>query len=411
MDENGVLLVTTRTVGEDERNVYYREMEIRALIENLGLKIAYEKCFTLKDNIFGKGQIEEIRDIATAVEADSVVVDSLLSAKEEERMEGIVERSICDREEIILLIFMQNAHSKEAVAQTKKAQLLYLKPRLVFRNAGYSQQRGGVRGSKGEGEKEIELRRRTIEGEIVKLDRELRNIKKIRQTQQKKRLSSPICSFALLGYTNSGKTTILNTLGSNCNPPEDKLFATLDTTSRSFTLPSGRDVILSDTVGFIRDLPPSLIEAFSSTLEEALNSTAIIVVADASHTDAVKCFNTTLETIATLGGSDKIKLVVINKIDSPSDDISLSILRSSGYPTVETSFKDGRGIDDFLSMLEKITSSFYIQLTLLLPYSSPLFSNLSRAEKIKSVEYLEQGIKVECEVRKEEKGRYSQYVL
>ncbi len=411
MDENGVLLVTTRHIGEEERNVYYREMEIRSLLENLKVKIAYEKCFTLKDNSFGKGQIDEMRDIARAVEADSVVVDSILSPKEEARMEGIIERSISDREEIILLIFMHNAHSKEAVVQTKKARLLYLKPRLVFRNADYSQQRGGVRGSKGEGEKEIELRRRTIEGEIVKLDRELRNIKKIRETQQKKRLSSPICSFALLGYTNSGKTTILNALSSNCTPAEDKLFATLDTTSRSFTLPSGRDVILSDTVGFIRDLPPSLIEAFSSTLEEALKCTAIIVVADASHPDSVKCLNTTLDTIATLGGSDKIRLVVINKIDSPSDDISLSILRSSGYPTVETSFKEGKGIDDFISELEKIASSFYIRLTILLPYSSPLFSKLSNQKKIRSVEYREDGMKIECEVRKEEKEYYSQYLL
>ncbi len=410
MDEKRVLLVTTREIGEDERSVYYREMEIRSLVENLGLLIVYQKSFTLKDNIFGKGQMEEIAEIARAVDASSIVVDTFLSPREEERLETIVERPVSDREEIILMIFAQNAHSKEAVIQTKKARLLYLKPRLVFRNASYSQQRGGVRGSKGEGEKEIELRRRSIESEITKLDRELCDIKRIRETQQKKRLSSSIPSFALLGYTNSGKTTILNYLSANCTPPEDKLFATLDTTSRSFTLPSGRDIIVSDTVGFIRDLPPSLIEAFSSTLEEALNSSGIIIVADASHPDAVKCLRVTLDTISSLGGKDKIKLVVLNKIDSPTDDISLSALRSSGYKTIETSFKDGKGIEDFIASLDEITSSFYIPLSLILPFSSPLFAHLSKEEKIKSVEYLEDGIKVECEVKKEEKGRYTPYI-
>lgn len=410
MDEKRVLLVTTRGIGEDERNAYYREMEIRSLIESLGLFIAFQKSFTVKDNLFGKGQMEEIANIAVAVDASSVVVDTFLSPREEAKMETATGCVVSDREEIILLIFAQNAHSKEAVIQTKKARLMYLKPRLVFRNASYSQQRGGVRGSKGEGEKEIELRRRGIESEITKLDRELDDIKRIRETQQKKRLSSTVPSFALLGYTNSGKTTILNYLSSNCTPPEDKLFATLDTTSRSFTLPSGRDIIVSDTVGFIRNLPPSLIEAFSSTLEEALNSSAVIIVADASHPDAVKCLKVTLETIYSLGGRDKIKLVVLNKIDSPTDDISLSALLSTGYETVKTSFKEGKGIEDFIASLEKITSSFYIPMTLFLPFSSPLFSHLSREGKIKSVEYLEDGIKLECIVRKEEKGRYTPYI-
>ncbi len=414
MDEERVLLVTTRETGEDERRVYLREVEIRSLIETLGLPVVFQKSFTIKEesrsSFFGRGQIDEVREIAAGADATEVIVDAFLSPKQEMRIEEEVGLPVSDREAVILSIFRINAHSKEARLQTMKATAVYQKPRLIFREANYSQQRGGVRGAKGEGEKEIELQRRTIERQITALDREIREIRKIRETQHKRREKNSVFSFALTGYTNSGKTTILSSLTKNAPPPENKLFATLDTTSRLLTLPSGKEAVLSDTVGFIRNLPPSLIEAFSSTLEEALNADAVIIVADASHPDAAECFRTTLETIRFLGAADRIRLVVINKIESGYDDISLSFLRSSGYRTVETSFTENIGREELLMALDDIVSENYTSLTLLLPYSSPLFSSLSSQRLIKSADYREDGILVEAEVRVSEKEKYSPFI-
>ncbi len=415
MEEERVLLITTRECGENERRVYLREAEMRSLIETLSLPVVFQKSFTIKDenraSLFGSGQIEEMREIAEAVDATEIVVDAFLSPSQEKRIEDGTGVGVSDREAVILSIFRQSAHSREARLQTMKASAVYEKPRLVSREAGYAQQRGGVRGAKGEGEKEIELRRRSIDRIISSLDREIEKIRRTRETQRRKRERNEVFSFTLTGYTNAGKTTILNSLAKDVPRPENKLFATLDTTSRAVTLPSGRTAVISDTVGFIRDLPPSLVTAFSSTLEEALSADAVIIVCDASHPDAVECYRTTLETLTSLGASDRIRLVVINKIDSPSDDITLSTLRSTGYRTVETSFREGKGIEELLAALDDISGGEYVRLSLLLPYSSPLFSTLSRSNMIKSAEYKENAILVEAEVPMREREKYIPFMV
>lgn len=409
MNEERVLLVTTSTPGEDERKIYYRAVEIRSLLETLPLVIVYEKNFRIKTSFFGSGQIEEIRETAEAVDASSVVIDTFLSPGDEIRLESAVGRPVSDREEVILSIFRLNAHSREAKLQTLKAEAVYMKPRLVYREAGYAQQRGGVRGMRGEGEKMIELRRRTIDKKITLLDSVLEEIRKTRKTQEKKRKRDGIFSFAITGYTNSGKTTLLSALSPTAPKGEDKLFATLDTTTRLYILPSGRRITLSDTVGFIRDLPPSLIEAFSSTLLAATDADGIIIVADASHPDAASCFRTAVDTIVNLGKGDRISLVVINKIDKADNDIALSYIRTSGYRTVETSLKEKKGIDELISALDEIVGENYIPVTLLLPYSSPLFSVLSSENKIRKTEYREDGILIDAEILKEEERKYAPY--
>ncbi len=415
MEEERVLLITTRECGENERRVYLREAEMRSLIETLSLPVVFQKSFTIKDDnrasLFGSGQIEEIREIAAAVDATEIVVDAFLSPAQEKRIEESAGVGVSDREAVILSIFRQSAHSREARLQTMKALAVYEKPRLVFKEAAYAQQRGGVRGAKGEGEKEIELRRRSIDRIISSLDREIEKIRKTRETQRRKRERNEVFSFTLTGYTNAGKTTILNSLAKDVPEPENKLFATLDTTSRAVTLPSGRNVVVSDTVGFIRNLPPSLVASFSSTLEEALSSDAVIIVCDASHPDAAECCRTTVETLTELGVAEKIRLVVINKIDSPADDITLSSLRSTGYRTVETSFREGKGMEDLLQALDDIAGENYVTLSLLLPYSSPLFSSLSRSDLVKSAEYREDGIIVSAEVPIREKEKYLPFLI
>ena len=409
-----IALITTRSVGENERDVFLRESEIRSLISTLGLNIVCHQSFTLKKEnsvtFLGKGQVQEAVEWARAFDAEEVIIDAFLYPREEMNLESAFSLPVSDREAVIEAIFYQNAHSREARLQIEKARALYEKPRLVFREANLSQQRGGVRGAKGEGEKALELERRTIEERIKALDRELETLKKNRSIQRQKREKTGIFSFALTGYTNAGKSTLLNRLTKSEVLAEDKLFATLDTTTRALTLSSSQKVLVSDTVGFIQNLPHSLIEAFSSTLEEALNSDAIIIVADASHPDSVKCFNTTIDTLSTLGARDKIKLVVINKVDSIYDDISYSYLKSQGIETVETSMKTGEGIQKLLYAMERITDEVFETISLRIPYSSPILSELSKKEEIVDVKYEDYSIIVKARVRKTEKKRYEELI-
>ena len=409
-----IALITTRSVGENERDVFLRESEIRSLISTLGLNIVCHQSFTLKKEnsvtFLGKGQVQEAVEWARAFDAEEVIIDAFLSPREEMNLESAFSLPVSDREAVIEAIFYQNAHSREARLQIEKARALYEKPRLIFREANLSQQRGGVRGAKGEGEKALELERRTIEERIKALDRELETLKKTRSIQRQKREKTGIFSFALTGYTNAGKSTLLNRLTKSEVLAEDKLFATLDTTTRSLTLPSSQKVLVSDTVGFIQNLPHSLIEAFSSTLEEALNSDAVIIVADASHPDCVKCFDTTMETLSELGARDKVKLVLINKVDSIYDDISYSYLKSQGVETVETSMKTGEGLDKLLAAMERITDEVFETISLRLPYSSPILSELSRKEEIQGIKYEDYTILVKARVRRSEKKRYEEVI-
>lgn len=407
-----IALITTRNVGENERDVFLRESEIRSLISTLDLNIVCHQSFTLKKEnsvtFLGKGQVEEAVEWARAFDADEVIIDAFLSPREEMNLENAFSLPVSDREAVIEAIFYQNAHSKEARLQIEKARALYEKPRLIFREANLSQQRGGVRGAKGEGEKALELERRTIDERIKALDKELETLKKTRSVQRQKREKNGIFSFALTGYTNAGKSTLLNRLTESKVLAEDKLFATLDTTTRALTLPSSQKVLVSDTVGFIQNLPHSLIEAFSSTLEEALSSDAIIIVSDASHPDCVKCFDTTLDTLSSLGAKDKVKLVVINKVDSIYDDISYSYLKSQGIETVETSMKTGYGLDNLLRAMERITDEVFETITLRLPYSSPVFNELSRKEEIEDVKYEDYSVLIKARIRKTERDRYTE---
>ena len=396
-----IALITTRSVGENERDVFLRESEIRSLISTLGLNIVCHQSFTVKEEnsvyYIGKGQTEEAVEYSRAFDAEEVVIDVFLSPRQEMNLEDAFSLPVSDREAVIEAIFFQNAHSREARLQIERARALYEKPRLIFREANFSQQRGGVR--------------RTIDERIKALDKELEEIRKTRAVQRRQRERRGLFTFALTGYTNAGKSTLLNALTGSSVLSEDKLFATLDTTTRSLTLPSSQRVLLSDTVGFIQNLPHALVEAFSSTLEEALNADAIIIVADASHPNALKCFETTISTLRELDATDKVKLVVINKIDDIYDDISFSLLKSQVYPTVEASMKTGEGLDKILSAMSEITDSVFTDLKIRVPYNSPLLGEFSRSGELKNAIYEEYSIVLELRIRKEMAGRLENYVI
>lgn len=410
-EEYRALLITIRRVGDDERRLFLKESETRSLLETLAIKTIAHASFTVKEinpnTLLGPGQLESAVEYSRAYDINEVIVDSFLSPRQEKNLEEAFGLPVSDREALILSIFYQNARSREARLQIERAQAIYMKPRLTSREMTLSQQRGGVRGAKGEGEKKLELDRRKVDERIKQLDRDIEEIKKMRATQRKSRDKSGLFSFALTGYTNSGKSTILNAITGSDVLSEDKLFATLDTTTRLTELPNGQSVLLSDTVGFISNLPHDLIDAFSSTLDEALSSDAIIIVADASHPDVRGCFDTTMETIKKLGAEEKIKLLVINKMDQVSDDFSLNYLRSQNIRKVETSFKTGEGKEEFLKALSEIaeenyeTNTYEFKATDYIPYT------LFNEKDITNIEYKDYTVEITARIRKEERGRYS----
>ncbi len=406
----GVFLITVKEPGETGRETELKESEIRSLIKTLGLEITCSASYTVKEKTsatyIGKGQAEDALEHVRLFEPDEVIINAFISPRQEKNLEDLLSLPISDREAVILSIFFQNARSREARLQIAKAEAEYLKPRLANREANLSQQRGGVRGAKGEGERKIELQRRLIDQRIRSLEREISESEAVRKTQRRQRERRKVFSFALTGYTNAGKSTILNRLTSAEVLAEDKLFATLDTTTRSMKLPNGQTVLLSDTVGFISDLPEVLIKAFSSTLEEALAADAVIIVADASHPDAAGCLRKTKETLADLGALDKVKLLVINKTDDIYDDISYAALRREPYRTVETSMKDGTGLKELLEAMSAVTDEDFMDITVTEDAASDIISRLSRDGEIKKIVYGENTVTVTARIRKELAAKY-----
>ena len=406
----GVLLINVRKQGENERLTELREEETRSLLKTLSLEVVFSVTYTIKEintsTFIGSGQAENALECIRAFEPEEIVINTFLSPRQEKNLENLFGIPVSDREAVILSIFFQNAHSREARLQIEKAEAEYLRPRLQNREANLSQQRGGVRGAKGEGERKIELERRLIDQKIRSLDREISEVQAIRETKRKEREKNGIFSFALTGYTNAGKSTILNTLTKAGVLAEDKLFATLDTTTRALKLPNSQKVLLSDTVGFISDLPEVLIEAFSSTLEEALSADALIIVADASHPDSYGCLKKTKETLSDLGALDKVRLLVINKTDDIYDEIAYAALKREPYTIVETSMKEGKGIKELLDAMAAITDENYTDITVKDEIGSDIIGRLSRDGSIRTISYDEDSVTVTARIRKEMIQKY-----
>lgn len=407
----GVLLINIRQQGDNDRICSLRENETKSLLKTLSLDVACSVTYTIKEisvaTYIGSGQVENALECIRATEAEEAVINTFISPRQEKNLENRLGIPVSDREAVILSIFFQNAHSREARLQIEKAEAEYLRPRLQNREANLSQQRGGVRGAKGEGERKIELERRLIDQRIRALDREIREVQAARKTKRKERKNTGIFSFALTGYTNAGKSTILNTLTNAGVIAEDKLFATLDTTTRALKLPNSQNVLLSDTVGFISDLPEVLIEAFSSTLEEALSADSVIIVADASHPDAYGALKKTKETLSGLGALDKVRILVINKIDDIYDEIAYAALRREPYRIVETSMKDGSGVKELLEAMAEVTNERYMDISVTEPIDSEIISRLAKDGTIRAIDYSDTTITVKARIRKELASKYN----
>ncbi len=346
-----------------------------------------------KNHILGPGKLEEIKDFASQHGVNLIIFNENLLPAQIANIENLVDCRVIDRTMLILDIFAQRARTAEGKLQVEAAQLKYLQPRLVGRRADLSKLAGGI-GTRGPGETKLETDRRYIRERIRKLDEEIEKLAKNRSLLRAKRVKNENL-VAIVGYTNAGKSTLLNTLTNADIYAEDQLFATLDTTTRRVVFESGSSALLTDTVGFIRDLPHEIVKAFKSTLEEAAFADLILLVADASDPlcqDKIDVTKRTLEEI----GADAKQIVVFNKCDKLDKDFDNQLLQDSIFISAKTGF----GLDLLKQKIEEFFDQSMVELQLVIPYQN--FALLSKINKdeIMSFENLDDGAHVKIKVDK-----------
>ena len=355
----------------------------------------------------GKGKAQELRELVVATGADTVIADTELAPSQRRALEDVVKVKVIDRTAVILDIFAQHAKSREGKAQVELAQLEYLLPRLrgwgesMSRQAG-GQAAGGVgMGSRGPGETKIELDRRRINTRMAKLRKQIVAMKPARETKRSSRKKNQVPAVAIAGYTNAGKSSLLNRITSAGVLVENALFATLDPTVRKAETPDGRPFTIADTVGFVRNLPHQLVEAFRSTFEEIAESDLIVHVVDASHPDPASQIATVRNVIAEVGATDIQELVVFNKIDLV-DETQVMALRGLVPGALEVSARTGKGIDALIAKIAELIPQPNLRIEAVIPYNrGELVSKLHLNSKILSLEYIEEGTKLTALVRPE----------
>lgn len=355
----------------------------------------------------GSGRLQEIKDFCSDNEADLLIFDGELTPSQQRNVEDITQTRVVDRTQLILDIFAARARSGEGKLQVELAQLKYLLPRLGGKGTSMSRLGGGI-GTRGPGETKLESDRRHIRRRIKNLEDGLEALTKRRRLARERREKDEVETVAIVGYTNAGKSTLMNTLTQAGVLAEDKLFATLDPTSRALTLPDGRRVMLIDTVGFIRRLPHGLVEAFKSTLEEAASATLILNVCDASSPDCAEHLDVTNRLLEELGCKDKPIIAVFNKCDAAPEISSLSV----GLHSVKISALSGEGLDLLLNEIQKALPPTRKKVTLLLPYSMGSDAAVLRQKgALESEEYRPDGLimTVTADVKLLEK--YKDYIV
>ena len=336
----------------------------------------------------GRGRLEEIKDFCRDNETDLLIFDTELTPSQQRNIEDITGIRVIDRTELILDIFAARARSGEGKLQVELAQLKYSLPRLGGKGTSLSRLGGGI-GTRGPGETKLETDRRHIRRRIKSLEDDLEALSKRRRIARARREKDGTQTVAIVGYTNAGKSTLMNTLTQAGVLAEDKLFATLDPTARALTLPDGRRVMLIDTVGFIRRLPHGLVEAFKSTLEEAATATLILNVCDASSPECAEHLDVTNRLLDELGCSGKPIIAVFNKCDVAPDIGWLS----AGLRSVKISALNGEGLDLLLEEIVKALPPTRKKVSLLLPYSMGSDAALLRSDgAVESEEYKEDGL-------------------
>ena len=357
----------------------------------------------------GKGKVEEVEIMINALDATGIVCDDELSPAQLRNLESMLKTKVMDRTMVILDIFAGRAISREGKIQVELAQLKYRLSRLAGMGASMSRLGGGI-GTRGPGEKKLEVDRRYIKERISELNKEAEDIKVHRQLlrNQRSRNGSPVIS--LVGYTNAGKSTIMNTLTDAGVLAEDKLFATLDTTTRGVTLPSGITILLTDTVGFIQKLPHHLIQAFRATLEELKYADILLLVVDASDINRKEHMEVVYKTLKDLGCENKPVITVFNKMDK---EIEMPLpLDNNAYKVVTTSAIEKQNLEDLLNSIEDLLKSFKKSKKVIIPYSEGSLINFIHNKcDVISEEHTENGAIIEAFMDEEADNRTYKYTI
>lgn len=378
--------------------------ELQRLAETYGFTVVHKEVCFIRNFDAGtyitEGKLQELANKAKELNADVIIFDDDITPNQQKNLEKAFHKPTIDRTELIIEVFAQRAHTKEAGLQIELAQIRYQMPRLKRLWTHLSRQRVSGGGYlKGEGEKQIEIDRRILKRKITRLEQEIEIVRKQRDEQRKARLRSNIPTLAIVGYTNVGKSTLLNTLTQAGVLEEDKLFATLDTTTRKFTLPNHQTILLVDTVGFIRKLPHTLVAAFKSTLEEVCYTDILLHVVDVSHANAEAQARTTLEVLKELGAADKPIITVLNKVDALENKNLVNRFRILYPNVVAISAKTREGFEEFLEKITKALASLRKVYKLRIPQSHyALVSKLQRDGRVIEMDYEGNDILVTAEV-------------
>ncbi|HEY8995375.1 MAG TPA: GTPase HflX [Lacunisphaera sp.] len=370
--------------------------ELQELVENLRLTITRSTLVTLRDRqqpkfLIGSGKAAELIAQAKEDGADVIVIDEELSPAQQRNWEEESGLAVIDRQEVILEIFADRAQTREAVLQVALARMEYSLPRLTRAWTHLSRQRGkGAMG--GEGETQLEQDRRIVRDRIAHLKEEIATVISQRATQRRKRMRKPVPGVAIVGYTNAGKSSLLNKLTGAQVLAADKLFATLDPTTRQLELPDGRLLLATDTVGFIRRLPHRLVEAFKATLEEVVVADFIIHVLDVANPNVAHHFATTMEVLGELGAADKPIITVFNKVDA-ADKQTLALIRAQHPESLFISVHTGEGLDRLLARCEELAVDDHESVELLIPHNRyDVVSKLHHAGQVRTQESRDDGV-------------------
>ena len=419
--EKKAILVGYKT--PDNISFEYEMDELKLLCEAINIEVI-DSITQSGDTIniktyLRKGKMDELVDLIEVTGANLIVYNDELSPSQMQNINKLVDVTVYDRTYIILEIFKQRAKTKEALLQVEIATLRYMRARLVGLHEGLSRQRGGGSNGgaygKGRGETQLEIDRRNVGDRIVLLKKQLAQVTKERALQRKKRSSSQTPIICLVGYTNSGKSSMLNAIMQYSSlqkkevESKNMLFATLETSSRLIKLANNHSFILTDTVGFVSKLPTVLVEAFKSTLEEITEADLIVHVVDASNPEFEKQIQTTNEVLAEIGVINIPTIYAFNKIDKVDNYLYVP----SDYTKVtRTSTVTNRGIETLIKEIEAEVFKGEEQITILLPYSEAKYVNtLKTSSNVEAMEYLEQGIKIKAKVSKNLAKELNRYLI
>lgn len=415
------VITVTVNIDMDEKTLEDKVIELEKLVQALDgevvLSLTQNKSFVDKAFYIGKGKVNEIKDYCEKLDAEFVVFNNELTGSQVKNLEEIIGIRVIDRTNLILDIFSERARTKEAKLQVKLAKLKYTLPRLSALRSGFSRQQGGI-GGKGIGEQQIELDRRTINREISSITSQLKEIEKNRNEIRKKRINSKEPIISLVGYTNAGKSTLINKLISygkdeNFEIKEvfvkDMLFATLDTYVREGLLLNGSKVMYVDTVGFVSDIPHNLVESFKGTLEEIKYSDLILHVVDISNVNVDEQIKITNDMIKKLECEDKNVIYVFNKVDKLADE-NIKFQYANIENKVFISAKNDEDIILLLKEIEKVLFSSLVKTELLIPYDKQkIVSNILNNYMPEFVEHIETGSFLKVSLKKEDYEIYKGY--